>query len=132
MQSTINSIKAFIGIIGGFLGMFIGGFDSLVQALLIFVIADYATGVVYACLCHKLSSEVGFKGIAKKVLIFVLVGIGHILDTQVIKSGTTIRTMVIFFYLANEGISLLENVANIGLPVPEKLKEVLEQLSEED
>ena len=114
MQSTINSIKAFIGIIGGFLGMFIGGFDSLVQALLIFVIADYATGVVYACLCHKLSSEVGFKGIAKKVLIFVLVGIGHILDTQVIKSGTTIRTMV------------------ICLPVPEKLKEVLEQLSEED
>ena len=97
----------------------------------------------YVCghrLCHraygsirteKVSSEVGFKGICKKVAIFCLVGIGHVLDTQVIQNGSVLRTAVIFFYLSNEGISIIENVALIGLPVPKKLKEVLEQLHEE-
>ena len=80
----------------------------------------------------ELSSEVGFKGIAKKVCIFVLVGIANIVDTQVIHDGAVIRTAVIFFYLANEGLSILENSAIIGLPVPDKLKAMLLQLAEEE
>ena len=93
---------------------------------------DYFTGVLAAGVKKELSSEVGFKGIAKKVCIFVLVGIANIVDTQVIHDGAAIRTAVIFFYLANEGISVLENSAVIGLPVPEKLKEMLLQLTEEE
>ena len=77
---------------------------------------------------HKLSSEIGFRGIFRKVLIFALVGIGHILDSQVIGSGSVLRTAVIFFYISNEGVSLVENAAHLGLPIPEKLKDVLEQL----
>ena len=75
-----------------------------------------------------LSSEVGFKGICRKVLIFLLVGIANILDVQVIGTGSVLRTAVIFFYISNEGVSLLENAAHLGLPVPEKIKTVLEQL----
>lgn len=117
---------------GGFIGWFMGGFDGFLYALLVFVVLDYLTGVMVAILEKKLSSEVGFRGIFKKVLIFFLVGIGHIVDTQVIKSGSVLRTAVIFFYLSNEGISILENVAMIGLPVPQKLRDVLEQLREEE
>ena len=76
----------------------------------------------------NLSSSVGFKGICRKVLIFLLVGIAHILDAQVIGAGSVLRTAIIFFYLSNEGVSLLENAAHLGLPVPEKLKDVLQQL----
>ena len=97
-------------------------------ALLAFVVIDYITGIMCAVVDKKLSSEVGFKGIFKKVLIFALVGIGHILDTRVIGSGSVIGTAVIFFYLSNEGVSLLENAAYLGLPIPQKLKSVLEQL----
>ena len=92
------------------------------------VLVDYITGVMCAIADKKLSSAVGFKGIFKKVLIFALVGIGHILDTRVIGSGSVMRTAVIFFYLSNEGVSLLENAAYLGLPIPQKLKSVLEQL----
>ena len=101
------------------------------HALLMFVVIDYVTGLMAAFVQKKVSSEVGFKGICKKVAIFCLVGIGHVLDTQVIQNGSVLRTAVIFFYLSNEGISIIENVALIGLPVPKKLKEVLEQLHEE-
>ena len=101
---------------------------GLLYALLIFVTLDYLTGVMCAVADHKLSSEVGFKGICRKVLIFALVGIGHVLDTQVIGTGSILRTAVIFFYLSNEGVSLVENAAHLGLPIPEKLKAVLEQL----
>ena len=97
-------------------------------ALLAFVAIDYITGIMCAVVDKKLSSEVGFKGIFKKVLTFALVGIGHILDTRVIGSGSVMRTAVIFFYLSNEGVSLLENAAYLGLPIPQKLKSVLEQL----
>ena len=100
-------------------------------ALIVFVVADYVTGVMCAIIDKKLSSEVGFKGIFKKVLIFILVGIAHILDVYVIGGGSILRTAVIFFYLSNEGISIIENVAIIGLPVPQKLIDVLEQLREE-
>ena len=117
----------FVGI-GGWLGWFLGGCDGLLYALLAFVVIDYVTGIMCAVVDKKLSSEVGFKGIFKKVLIFALVGIGHILDTRVIGSSSVMRTAVIFFYLSNEGVSLLENAAYLGLPIPQKLKSVLEQL----
>ena len=116
--------------IGGWLGYFLGGCDGLVLALLLFVVMDYITGIMCAVADKKLSSEVGFKGICRKVLIFMLVGIANILDVQVIGTGSVLRTAVIFFYLSNEGISLLENAAHLGLPIPEKLKLVLEQLHE--
>ena len=114
--------------VGGWLGWFLGGCDGLLYALVIFVVIDYVTGVMCAAVDHKLSSEVGFKGICRKVLIFLLVGVGHVLDTQVIGTGSVLRTAVIFFYLSNEGVSLLENAGHLGLPIPDKLKIVLEQL----
>ena len=113
---------------GGWLGYFLGGWDGFLYALLAFVVIDYITGLMCAVLEKKLSSEVGFRGIFKKVLIFSLVAIGHIIDKSVIGDGYVIRTAVIFFYLSNEGVSILENAAHIGLPVPQKLKDILEQL----
>ena len=131
MKAFTEIIQYASAVMGGFVGWFLGGFDGFLYALLVFVIIDYLTGIMVAVLEKKLSSEVGFRGIFKKVLIFCLVAIGHIVDTQIIKSGSVLRTAAIFFYLSNEGISILENVALIGLPVPEKLKDVLEQLREE-
>lgn len=128
MKEFWNTIQLIFTAIGGWLGWFLGGCDGLLYALIAFVTIDYLTGVLCAISDHTLSSEVGFRGIARKVLIFLLVGIGHILDTQVIGSGSVLRTAVIFFYLSNEGVSLVENAAHLGLPVPEKLKDVLEQL----
>ena len=128
MREFWNSIQLIFAAVGGWLGWFLGGCDGLLYALIAFVVIDYVTGVMAAVVDHKLSSEVGFKGIFKKVLIFLLVGIGHILDTHVIGSGSVLRTAVIFFYLSNEGVSLIENAAHLGLPIPEKLKSVLEQL----
>ncbi len=90
--------------------------------------ADYITGVMCAIVDRTLSSEIGFKGIFKKVLIFVMVGIGHIIDTNLIGNGSTVRTAVIFFYCSNEGISMIENAGHLGLPIPQKLKEILAQL----
>ena len=110
------------------LGYFLGGCDGLLIALVVFVAVDYVTGVMCAISDKKLSSEVGFKGICRKVLIFLLVGIANILDVQVIGTGSVLRTAVIFFYLSNEGVSLLENAAHLGLPVPEKMKDILAQL----
>ena len=114
--------------IGGWLGYFLGGCDGLIIALLVFVVMDYLTGVMCAIADKKLSSAVGFKGICRKVLIFMLVGIANVIDVEVIKTGSVLRTAVIFFYLSNEGISLLENAGHLGLPIPEKLRKVLEQL----
>lgn len=128
MKEFWNSIQLVFTAIGGWLGWFLGGCDGLIIALVIFAALDYATGVMCAVADHKLSSAVGFKGICRKVLIFALVGVGHVLDTYVIGTGSILRTAVIFFYLSNEGVSLIENAAHLGLPVPEKLKVVLEQL----
>jgi toxin secretion/phage lysis holin len=128
MREFWNVIQLIFTAVGGWLGWFLGGCDGLLYALIAFVVIDYVTGVMAAVVDHKLSSEVGFKGIFKKVLIFLLVGIGHILDTHVIGSGSVLRTAVIFFYLSNEGVSLLENAGHLGLPIPDKLKLVLEQL----
>ena len=128
MKEFWNVIQAIFTAIGGWLGYFLGGFDGLLYALLVFVILDYITGVMCAVADKKLSSQVGFKGICRKVLIFALVGIGHLLDTHVIGSGSILRTAVTFFYLSNEGLSLIENAAYLGLPIPAKLKTMLEQL----
>lgn len=128
MKEFWNLIQFVFTAVGGWLGYFLGGCDGLLIALVVFVAVDYLTGVMCAISDKKLSSEVGFQGICRKVLIFLLVGIAHILDAQVIGTGSVLRTAVIFFYLSNEGVSLLENAAHLGLPVPEKIKTVLEQL----
>ena len=128
MKEFWNTIQLVFAAVGGWLGYFLGGCDGLLYALIAFVAIDYITGVMCAISDKTLSSEVGFKGICRKVLIFLLVGIGHIVDAQVIGSGGVLRTAVIFFYLSNEGVSLIENAAHLGLPIPDKLKAVLEQL----
>jgi toxin secretion/phage lysis holin len=128
MKEFWNMIQLIFTAIGGWLGYFLGGCDGLFVALVVFVVADYITGVMCAVVDKKLSSEVGFKGICKKVLIFMLVGIANILDIHVIGTGSVLRTAVIFFYLSNEGISLLENAGYLGLPIPKKLMDILEQL----
>lgn len=128
MKEFWNTIQLIFTAVGGWLGWFLGGCDGLLYTLLVFVVLDYITGIMCAITDHKLSSEVGFRGIFRKVLIFALVGIGHVLDANVIGTGSVLRTAVIFFYLSNEGVSLVENAAHLGLPVPEKLKAVLEQL----
>ena len=128
MKEFWNTIQLTFAAVGGWLGYFLGGCDGLLYALIAFVAIDYITGVMCAISDKTLSSEVGFRGICRKVLIFLLVGIGHIVDAQVIGSGGVLRTAVIFFYLSNEGVSLIENAAHLGLPVPDKLKAVLEQL----
>ena len=114
--------------IGGWLGWYLGGTDGLFYALIAFTVVDYVTGVMCAIADKRLSSAVGFKGIFRKILIFTLVGIANILDVYVIKAGSVLRTATIFFYLSNEGVSLLENAAHLGLPVPNAIKTVLEQL----
>lgn len=128
MKEIWTWIQIALAGIGGFFGWFLGGFDGFLYALLAFVVLDYITGVMCAILDKKLSSEIGFKGIFKKVLIFVMVGIGQIIDTQLIGNGSVLRTAIIFFYCSNEGVSLLENASRIGLPVPQKLKDILAQL----
>ena len=128
MKEFWTTIQVIFTGVGGWLGYFLGGCDGLLYALVLFVVVDYITGVMCAAADHKLSSEVGFKGICRKVLIFLLVGIGHVLDAQIIGTGSVLRTAVIFFYMSNEGVSLLENAGHLGLPIPEKLKVVLEQL----
>ena len=128
MKEFWNMIQLAFAGVGGWLGYFLGGCDGLILALLAFVVIDYITGVMCAIADKKLSSAVGFKGICRKVLIFLLVGIANILDVNVIGTGSVLRTAVIFFYISNEGVSLLENAAHLGLPVPEAIKTVLEQL----
>jgi len=124
--------------LGGWLGWVLGGLDGFVYALVGFAVLDYVTGVMCAIVEKKLSSEVGFRGIFKKITIFAIVAVGHMVDTHIIGPvGTVgdyaaIRTAVIFFYAANEGLSLLENAARLGLPIPTKLKDALAQLRGKD
>ena len=128
MKEFWNTIQLIFTAVDGWLGYFLGGCDGLLYALIAFVVIDYITGVMCAIIDRKLSSAVGFKGIFRKVLIFLLVGIANIIDVQVIGTGAVLRTAVIFFYISNEGVSLLENAGHLGLPIPEKIKTVLEQL----
>lgn len=130
MKNFMEAAQYAFAALGGAVGAVMGGFDGFLYALIVFVVVDYLTGVMVAILDKKLSSEVGFHGIFKKVVIFALVAVGHIVDTYVIQNGSVIRTAVIFFYLSNEGISILENASVLGLPVPQKLKDVLEQLKD--
>ncbi len=125
-------IQAAVTVIGGWMGYFLGGLDGLMIALVIFVVLDYVTGIMCAIADKKLSSSVGFKGICRKVLIFLLVGVAHIVDLHVVGSGSVLRGAVVCFYLSNEGVSMLENAAHLGLPVPEKLKVILEQLHDRE
>lgn len=131
MKEFIKTIQALVTALGGYLGYFLGGFDGLLKALVVFVVIDYVTGVFCAINEHTLSSEVGFRGICRKVLIFMLVGLANIIDVHVIGTGSTLRTAVIFFYISNEGISILENASRLGLPIPKKLKVILAQLNDE-
>ena len=128
MKEFWNTIQLIFSAVGGWLGYFLGGCDGLLYALIAFVVIDYITGVMCAIINRELSSAVGFKGIFRKVLIFLLVGIANIIDVQVIGTGAVLRTAVIFFYISNEGVSLLENAGHLGLLIPEKIKTVLEQL----
>lgn len=128
MKEFWNTIQLIFAAIGGWLGWFLGGCDGLLYALIAFVVIDYITGIMCAIADQNLSSEVGFRGICRKVLIFLLVGIANILDVNIIGTGCVLRTAVIFFYLSNEGVSLLENAAHLGLPIPKKMKDILAQL----
>ncbi len=130
MKEIWGNVQFGIAAMGGWIGWFLGGIDGFLFALIAFSVIDYITGIMCAIVNRKLSSQIGSKGIFKKVLVFILVGVGHIIDSKIIGDGSVVRTAVIFFYLSNEGISLLENAGRIGLPIPNKLKEVLTQLHE--
>ena len=132
MKNILNYLQLIFTALGGYLGWFLGGVDGFMYALITFIVIDYVTGLMVAVLERKLSSEIGFRGIFKKVLIFTFVGIGNIIDVYLIKNGSAIRTAVIFFYVSNEGISIIENSAKIGLPIPQKLRDILKQLNKED
>lgn len=132
MKKVWNLMQILFSGLGGFMGYFLGGCDGLIFSLLIFISIDYVTGVMCAIVEKTLSSDVGFKGICRKVLIFLLVGVVHILDLHVVKTGSVLRSAVVFFYLSNEGVSILENAAHLGLPVPKKVKDVLEQLHDKE
>ena len=132
MKEFWNVIQAAFATVGAWLGYFLGGNDGLLYALLVFVIVDYITGVMCAIEDRKLSSAVGFRGLCRKVLTFLLVGIAQVLDVHVLNQPGVLRTAVIFWAIANNGLSILENAAHLGLPVPEQLKQVLEQLHNRD
>lgn len=129
MQRFFNVVSIVLAAIGSWLALFLGPMDGLLITLLVFVIVDYITGIVSAGINHKLSSSVGFKGIAKKVFIFVIVGVANLIDRYILGGGyAVLRTATVFFYLANEGISILENAGECGLPIPTKIRQLLEQL----
>lgn len=129
MEDMIEHIRLILAFVGGILGCIFGGFNSLIYALTAFVAIDYITGVLLAIRDKKISSEVGYKGIVRKFLIFLIVSMGNIMDNYVLGTGSTLRTLVIMFYLANEGISILENAGQLGLPIPKKLREAIEKFN---
>ena len=120
---TDKYIDTGFALLGGFLSWFLGGLDGLLTLLVVFVIADYFTGVMKSFLDGTLSSELGFHGIAKKVCMFLIVGIANVIDNELLARSEVLRDAVLMFYLANEGLSITENSIEIGLPVPEALKD---------
>ncbi|HEM5206262.1 TPA: phage holin family protein [Streptococcus suis] len=130
MKELLTLNKILFSMIGGLIGSLFGELDGILYALLVFIIIDYLTGIFAAVVEKQLSSSIGFRGIFKKIAILFLVSLGHMIDTAIIKQGGTIRTMVIFFYISNEGLSILENTVRIGLPIPEKLQAILKQINE--
>lgn len=129
MDYVIHYCKLFFAFAGGILGCSFGGFDSLIYALMAFVAIDYITGILLAIHNKKISSEVGYKGIIKKFLIFLIVSMGNIIDNYIFGTGSTLRTLIIMFYLANEGFSILENAGQLGVPIPKKLKDAIQKLN---
>lgn len=127
LQTIFDMVAATIGVALGFL---FGEVTGLFWALIAFMALDYVTGIINAIVSKKLSSAVGFKGLAKKFVILIFVAVGHIIDTYILGGTPAIMSAVMLFYLANEGISIIENAAKLGLPVPKKLVEILEQLKE--
>ena len=125
-------VQIAITALGGWLGYFLGGMDGLMIALIVLMTLDYVSGVMCAIIDKKLSSAVGFKAICKKVFILMLVGVAHIIDLHVVGTGSALRGAVICFYMSNEGLSLLENAAHIGLPIPDKLRDILSQLHDKE
>ena len=121
-------VQAASAAIGAALGYFIGGLDGALYALIAFVCADYLTGVFAAFIRKELSSEIGAKGILKKVTIFIVIGVGNLADIYLLNDGSALRTATIFFYAANELVSLIENCATIGLPVPQVIRDALTQI----
>ena len=132
MREIVNGLQVTVTVLGAFVGGLIGGLDRLAYALVLFVAVDYITGIMAGIVEKRISSEVGFKGIFRKVVIFILVSIAHIIDSKILGNGSAIRTAVIFFYISNEGISILENAGRVGLPIPKKLIDILHQLNKED
>ena len=114
--------------IGGWLGYFLGGLAGLLIALLVLMVLDYISCLMCAIADKDLDSRIGFRGICKKVLILMLVGVANIIDVHVVGTGSALRGAVVCFYMSNEALSLFENAAHLGLPVPDKLREVLSQL----
>ena len=129
MKEMWNMVQMAFAALGGVLGYFLGELDGLLIALIIFVVVDYVTGVLVAAAERKVSSAVGYRGILKKIILFCMVGVANVLDVHVMNTGSMLRTAVIFFYLSNEGISIIENAGKLGIPVPEKVRKVLEQLN---
>lgn len=129
MFNKFEQLSLVFASIGSFISILLGGMDNLMLALFLFIIIDYVTGVICAIIEKKLSSEVGFKGIAKKVFILLLVMIAVMLDKLI--GQPVARNLVILFYIANEGLSIVENLGRLGVPYPQKIKEILEQLKEE-
>lgn len=132
MKQLVFANKVLFSTVGGLLGSVFGDWDGFIFALIVFISIDYISGLMAAVVEKKLSSEVGFRGLFKKAVILMIVAMGQIIDSRILKQGGIIRTAVIFYYLSNEGLSIIENVARIGLPVPEKLKQTLKQLKSEE
>ena len=132
MKEMWNMVQVVFAALGGALGYFLGECDGLLIALVVFVVVDYITGVMVAVSERKVSSAVGYKGILKKIFLLIMVGVAHVLDAHVMNTGSMLRTAVIFFYLSNEGISIIENAGKLGIPVPEKVRKVLEQLKDKE
>ncbi|MGN6711051.1 phage holin family protein [Anaerocolumna jejuensis] len=130
MEQILDYVKFILAFAGGIIGWIFGGFDSLIYALIAFVTIDYITGILLAIRDKKVSSDIGFKGIVKKFLIFLIVSMGNIIDHYILGTGTTLRTLIIMFYLSNEGISILENAGQLGLPIPKKLKSAIQKLND--
>ncbi len=127
----MEQIKYIGGIVGAFLGGMLGGVDGFLYSLMVLMVVDYISGLMVAYNTKTLSSKIGAKGINKKVHILLLVLVGNIIDTNIIGSGSTFRTAIIFFYIVNECISITENSAKLGLPIPKKLRNILKQLEDE-
>ena len=120
-------------LVGDLIGQILGGWDGFLLCLTAFVVIEYLTGVLAAAQQQRLSSAQGFRGILRKILIFIVVAMGHLLDTTLLGgAGAPLRSAMIFFYIANEGLSIIENLAALGVPIPKRLKQVLNELGDED